>query len=122
VNIKAEDGSTALMFACILTEDRKTFFSDDGDGLVLVRLLIEHGSDINAKMKNSVSALMIASENGFIEAVQILVEHKAEIDAEDDEGRTALIYAESEQHKEVISFLLSHGATPSPSKDDYRSE
>ena len=116
VNIKAEDGSTALMFACILTEDRKTFFSDDGDGLVLVRLLIEHGSDINAKRQNSVSALMIASENGFIEAVQILVEHKAEIDAIDDEGRTALIYAESEQHKEVVSFLLSHGASPSPAK------
>lgn len=58
-----------------------------------VKLLIEHGAEINAKDKYGRTALMIASMYGHPDTVKLLIESGADIRATDLNGKTALIKA-----------------------------
>ena len=116
VNTKLEDGSTALMAACNNSKERLSLLDKD-DGLSLVELLLQKGSNVNATNKDSLSVLMTASASGFLGAVKLLVEHGADINAKDSNGSTALMYAESKSQDKVVSFLLDHGALPSTKEE-----
>ena len=55
----------------------------------IVKYLIEHGADPNAKESDDNSgrtALILASENGHFEIVKCLIEHGAHPNANDDEA------------------------------------
>ena len=75
VNAKANDGSTALMYAL------------DND---TAKILIEYGADVNAKDSRGKTALMYALDSDIAET---LIEHGADANARDNDGMTALMWA-----------------------------
>ena len=79
------------------------------DGSIL-RLLLEHGAEINAQKKDGQSPLHRASRKGALEVVRLLLEHGADVEAKNNHGKTALQYAVERGHGEVINLLREHGA------------
>lgn len=83
----------------------------------IVKYLILKGADINAKADNGRTALIIASQKGYLEVVKALAEGKggffkkgADINAKGNNGKTALINAVFEGHLDVAKYLISKGA------------
>ena len=68
----------------------------------VVKLLLEHGADVNAR-----DALKCAAENGRIDVVKLLLEHGANLHAKDE---WALKVAIRYYHTEVVKLLLENGA------------
>nr|KAI8755963.1 ankyrin-3-like; partial [Biomphalaria glabrata] len=57
-----------------------------------VNILLENGADVNYRKpihKSGTTALMIAAQNGFIEAVESLLSYNADVDLRDEDGHTA---------------------------------
>jgi len=78
--------------------------SDNPD---LVRLLINHGIDVNAVNKSRETALMIAAENGSAESVKVLLESGADVTKLNAENRTAWDLADDSDIKQLLE---SYGA------------
>lgn len=57
------------------------------------------------------TALIVAAENGDLEAVRRLLQHGADIDKRDGEGNGAIYYALLGNHVEVARELIDRGAT-----------
>ncbi len=90
VNVKNDDGSTALMVASLY------------GNLEMVKYLIENGADINAKDNDGSTALIYASKWANLEEVEYLVKNGADINIKDIEGKTALDWATTEEIKETL--------------------
>ncbi len=56
----------------------------------------------------SVTALMVAAENGHAPVVRMLLQAGANGNAQQSRGWTALMYAAERGHKEVVDALLEH--------------
>lgn len=82
----------------------------------MVRLLLDHGADVNATNMSGSTALHYASLNGRLEVVQELVKYKAKAVVENKFGKTALDEARAGRKDKVAQFLLDHvektGAAP----------
>jgi hypothetical protein len=100
INARDEYGRTPLLFA---SGGRN---SKDGS---VVRLLLEHGADVNAQSQAGWIPLHRASYYGPLEVVRLLLEHGADVEAKYD-GKTALQVAAEEGHDEVVELLREHGA------------
>lgn len=74
----------------------------------IAQYLLDKGANINAKTRNGWTALMYASDYGYLDMVKFLVKNGADINAITDEGYTALNVA---LDKEVENFLIEAGAT-----------
>lgn len=72
-----------------------------------VRLLIEHGADVNAENENGRTALSYAAENGHVSVLEALHEHGANIEKSDNNGMSPCVYAAQHSRTECIDFLLS---------------
>jgi ankyrin repeat protein len=59
-------------------------------GVGIVRLLLEHGVDVNARRKDGWTSLHLAAFEGTVEVAQVLLDHGANVNAENDEGETPL--------------------------------
>ena len=79
------------------------------DGSVL-RLLLEHGADINGQNRNGWTPLHVASSMGALEVVRLLLEHGADLEAKGNNGQTALRVAAGRRHGKVVKLLREHGA------------
>ena len=75
--------------------------------LPFVRLLLEHGANINAKNDTGRTAVSFAAENGHVQILEVLHEHHANIDTVDNNGLSPCIYAAKNARTECIDFLLS---------------
>ena len=74
-----------------------------------VRLLIEHGADVNARSAAGATALMWAAADPA--KVRLLVERGADVKAASESGRTALLLAAmSDRSAETVRLLLERGA------------
>ena len=62
-------------------------FKDDS----VLRLLLEHGADINAQSRRGRTPLQVATTNGLLEALCLLPEHGADVEAKSNKGETARI-------------------------------
>jgi ankyrin repeat protein len=60
-----------------------------------MRLLIEHGADVNAQDETHSMPLHMASSSGIPDLVQLLIEHRADTNGQDLSNRTPLHLASS---------------------------
>lgn len=75
-----------------------------------VRVLLDHGTDINSLDENATSALMDAGSDGNMDMVQFLIERGAPVNENDIGKFGALHYAAMSGWKEIVEYLLRHGA------------
>ena len=66
--------------------------SHKGDAEKL-RQLIEKGADVNARLRDGLTPLMVATLKNNTAALELLIEHGADINARDNNGNTALTFA-----------------------------
>jgi ankyrin repeat protein len=78
----------------------------------IVKLLLEHGADVNTATPQGFTALMIASENGRLDIVRLLLDANPAVNVQDQFGLTALMRAAKAGHREVVRLLLEKGADP----------
>jgi hypothetical protein len=81
-----------------------------------VRVLVEHGADVNSAGKTGVTPLMTAVTHKNIPSLEYLLAHGAQVNAKDQYGMTALQIAVHRSSAEGARLLLEHGAD-SESKD-----
>ena len=93
VNIKDNDGDTALIWASMY------------DYTEVVKLLLESGADVNIKNNYGNTALIWASYNGHTEIVKLLLESGADVNIKNKFGNTALIQASINGNTEVVKLL-----------------
>ncbi len=74
----------------------------------VMKLLIEHGADVNMADKDGWTALMGAVVQGHTESVKLLLKHGAKVRARNHNGETALIMAAKMKHTEIRDALLEH--------------
>jgi ankyrin repeat protein len=78
----------------------------------IVRILLEHEADVNARGPWGRTALIeaAASCDEHLEIVQLLLEHGADVNLADNYGHTSLIEALMHGHKAIVQMLLAAGA------------
>jgi ankyrin repeat protein len=86
-----------------------------------VKLLLQQGANPNHQNQSGISALMLASEQGFVECVKNLCEGGANVELAPSgktalsmnlSGQTPLFCAAKEGHQEIVRYLLDRGANP----------
>ncbi len=78
--------------------------------LAVMQELIKHKIDVNEAQTQGLTALMIASQNGYTEGVKFLLEHHADSTRVDSEDWTALHKAASHGHLNIVQMLVSANA------------
>ena len=76
----------------------------------IVRALIAHGADINARDMFGKTALMHAAAGGHTDSADLLLSAGTDVNARSGIGATALIEAAMNGHVGAIDLLLSKGA------------
>ncbi|KAL8834089.1 MAG: hypothetical protein Q9170_003925 [Blastenia crenularia] len=76
----------------------------------IIRHLVRHGANIEAKTLAGFPALHIAAYHGQLRSLEVLVELGANIEKKDDSTHTALFMASWQNHPDVIQWLLDHDA------------
>ncbi|CAK4654907.1 unnamed protein product [Aphanomyces euteiches] len=79
--------------------------------LDIVKLLLDHGADVDSTDQDGFTALEWASYNGYFEIVKILLHHDASVNTADKDGMTALMWATRFKYDEIVNELLTHGAS-----------
>jgi ankyrin repeat protein len=97
-------GEQALMMAA---RQRKLSTPSTEPNPEIVRLLLAHGADPNAKSRWDETALMFANTEA---KVKLLAAKGADLEAKDQEGRTALMKAASRGDVGVAGALVESGA------------
>lgn len=76
-----------------------------------VRILLEHGADVNAKQEAGWTALHAASQNGDVEMVRLLIAGGAHVHARADNNQNALDLALTKGHQAVVDILDVYAAS-----------
>lgn len=76
-----------------------------GNHLEIVKLLIEHGADVNAAQEGGFRPLHSAAQNGNPEMAHVLLRHGADKTAKTDDGKTARDFALESGHAGVADIL-----------------
>lgn len=98
INSKAEGGRTLLMHAvCVQDNATRSKFT---------HLLLEKGADVNIRDDQGRTALSLACELGYLDAVKLLVQFNADPELIDTWGNSALMYAACGGHNHVLEFLV----------------
>ena len=92
-----------------------------GGDVQMVRLLIDHGADINASHGFYGSALQAASAGGHSQVVKILLDNGADTNALGGYHGSAIQAASAGGHSEVVQMLLDNGADINASNGYYSS-
>ncbi len=78
----------------------------DHNNLLVVSKLIEKGIDVNAVIREGMTALVVASKNGHTEIVKELTKAKANVDIATNDGMTPLAWASYNGYTEIIKELI----------------
>ncbi|MBQ7214518.1 MAG: ankyrin repeat domain-containing protein [Synergistaceae bacterium] len=94
------------------TEELLKIAKDENTTPRMIEYLIKLGADVNAKDKNSLTALMWAAcRNSNPEVISVLLDARADVNAKDKDGWTALMRAAFDSSNlKVIDTLLNAGA------------
>jgi HEAT repeat protein len=79
--------------------------------LDLVKILLDHGANINALSYHGTTALWVASQKGQLAVVKELLNRGADPTIRDDSGNTALFWASTNGHMEIVKLLKNAGGT-----------
>ena len=91
------------------TEASFSEYVEKGDKAV-VDLFLTAGMSPDAKSKEGISALTIATRGGHTEIVTLLLEKGVDVNAKDNEGYTTLSIAATNARSEIVTLLLAKGA------------
>ncbi|XP_055954423.1 uncharacterized protein LOC130010673 [Patella vulgata] len=102
VTLEDEDEDTPLSLACSLV----------GDQEAIVKLLIDHRSDINHTNHYSQTCLFLATESQNVNVVRCLLMNDADVNFPSANGSTSLHKAISSKKRalELVKLLVEHGA------------
>ena len=84
-----------------------------------MKLLIEHGADVDCTDDLGRTPLHLASEVGRPRAIQLLLEYGADVNKRMHRGRTPLHLSICSGDVEVVRLLLQHGANVNDENDDW---
>jgi ankyrin repeat protein len=83
----------------------------------IVRLLLEHGADVNVRQYIGLTPLHRASMDGALEVARVLLEHGANVQAEDNSGRTPFQVVSSRKNRDEMTKLLLKCGAESEQRD-----
>lgn len=81
-----------------------------GKNIKIVKLLVQHGADINLNTERFGSALNVAASVGAGGIAYLLIENGANLNAQDNEGKTPLMSAIYLSHPDLAKMLIDNGA------------
>ncbi|KAJ1548822.1 hypothetical protein HK405_014554 [Cladochytrium tenue] len=81
-----------------------------GGHIEMVRLLLEHGAEKDARTKKQTTPLHWAAQNGHDRVARLLLDRGADLNARTAEQSTPLHFAGEDGHVEVARLLLERGA------------
>ncbi|RSL65837.1 hypothetical protein CEP54_004070 [Fusarium duplospermum] len=113
-NQRCNDGSTPLLESLSTDEESE----DEEVILETVKMLLQHGTDIEACDDEDWNALRAAACHGWQSIVKALLEHKADRHARDKDGDDALQIAALFGFREIAEILLEQGADISGMNND----
>jgi len=142
VNVRAGDGSTALLWAAhandleiadlLLAAGADANAANDFKMMPLsqactngsdafVRLLLKSGANANTAIATGETPLMTCAKSGSVDAVKRLVEYGAALETrEPDQHQTALMWAATEHHLDVVQALIdAHADLKAHSKSGF---
>ena len=130
VNIKGQDGYTALHYSCryghidimrtlVKHKADVNAITDSGDTSLMLAarhghdnivhaLLSNSGCQVNIKGQDGYTALHYSCRYGHIDIMRTLVKHKADVNAITDSGDTSLMLAARHGHDNIVDALLSN--------------
>ena len=82
------------------------------NNIELVKLLLDHGADINTRDKKGYTALIIATQYKYIVIIRLLLDRGADPNISSVYGDTPLIYASFGGRTDIVRLLLRYGADP----------
>jgi ankyrin repeat protein len=83
---------------------------DKGEHPDKVRILLEHGADVNALGPKGRTALHYAAAAGFVQVITLLLDHGAALALKDEQGETALSLARVAGKTAAVELLMQRGA------------
>ena len=132
VNVRADDGSTALLWAAhwndvatagLLIRARADVNIANDFGMTplsractngsaaLVEILLDAGANPNTRIATGETPLMTCASTGNADAVRALIARGADVNAtEPSQNQDALMWAASERHANVVRLLVEAGA------------
>ncbi|CAF1443666.1 unnamed protein product [Didymodactylos carnosus] len=75
----------------------------------IVKILVEHGADVNHRTKNGSTPLRTACYDGHFAIVKYLVEHGADVHTTNVHGHTCLMLTAYKGHLDVLNYLYLSG-------------
>ena len=84
----------------------------------IVNMLLESGANFEESSNLNQTALLLATENGFLDAAKILIEKGAKVNVQDNKKFTPLHYAINLKNEEFIKYLIGKKASINVSSVD----
>jgi len=134
VNVRSDDGSTALLWAAhwndeatadllIRAKADANLANDFGmtplsractnGSAALVEILLKAGANPNTPIGTGETPIMTCASSGNVDAVRLLIARGANVNAkEPSQNQDALMWAAAERHPNVVRLLVEAGANP----------
>lgn len=107
-----EPGSTIVNTKDITSGETALHIVTQRRDLTWMGFLLQKGANPNARDKNGVTPLMLATTLRFVDGAETLLTRKAKVDDVNNSGETALIRAVQLRDLAMVRLLLKNGANP----------
>jgi ankyrin repeat protein len=81
-----------------------------GGHIDIVRMLLDHGADVDAMKMDHFTALHYASHFDLFDIAKALLDQGATVNERNDDGRTAFQIAAMRGHRTIMRLLSEYGA------------